>query len=69
MEKIEDGDIVTFDQFSAANPAWSSSSLRWMRFNAASNGSTKAGVWIQQGRRVLINKKKFFKWLLASQQQ
>ena len=54
-----DGGIVTFKQFSQENPAWSEGSLRWLRFNEASNGLADSGAFIEQGRRVLIDKPRF----------
>jgi hypothetical protein len=62
-DTIRDGDIVTFKQFSKNNPAWSEQSLRWLRFNQETNGLAGAGVFIEQGRRVLLDKPAFFSWV------
>lgn len=64
-----DNDIVTIPQFSKDNPAWSEASLRWLRFNEAANGLAEAGAFIQQGRRVLIDKPRFFAWVRGPQRR
>jgi hypothetical protein len=61
--EVRDGEIVTLKQFSRENPAWSESSLRWLRFNQSSNGLESAGAFIEQGRRVLLDKPAFFSWV------
>ena len=61
--EYRDGDFVTFSEFAKANTAWSKASLRWLRFTANSNGLAKAGAFVEQGRRVLIHKPAFFKWV------
>jgi hypothetical protein len=71
-ESTSDGDIVTFKQFSEANPAWSEQSLRWLRFNQSSNGLEAAGAFIElpgslKKSRVLIDKPRFFEWVRAGQ--
>ena len=65
--QYRDGELVTFRQFSAENPVWTEASLRWLRFKSATNGAAGAGVFIQQGRRVLLCKPAFFRWLRSQQ--
>lgn len=57
------GDIVTIRQFTTENPAWSEQSLRWLRFNEETNGLAQAHAFIKHGRRVLLDKPAFFRWL------
>jgi hypothetical protein len=66
---FRDGDIVTLKQFSKENPAWTEASLRWLRFNQSSNGLQSAGAFIQQGRRVLLDKPRFFSWIRNGQRR
>ncbi len=61
--EYRDGDFATFSQFHQTNPAWTEASLRWLRFNEATNGAKKAGVFVEQGRRVLIYRPAFFRLL------
>lgn len=65
--EVRDGDIVTFKQFSKENPAWSEASLRWLRFNQSSNGLEASGAFIEQGRRILLDKPRFFNWVRSGQ--
>ncbi|HKQ22887.1 MAG TPA: hypothetical protein VJT81_00410 [Burkholderiales bacterium] len=60
-----DGQIVTFRQFAEQNPAWTQASLRWLRFNQGTNGLQQAGAFVEIGRRVLLDKPAFFRWLRA----
>lgn len=69
QEAVRDGDIVTFTQFSKDNPAWTVASLRWMRFNEHTNGLAQANVFVQQGKRVLLDKPRFFAWVRAGQKK
>lgn len=68
-QEIRDGDFATLKLFSKENPAWSEGSLRWLRFNDASNGLAEAGAFIEQGRRVLIDKQRFFQWVRSGQRR
>jgi hypothetical protein len=52
---------LTIKQVAARYPAFSEQSLRWLVFNAATNGM--AGVVIRIGRRVLIDTKAFQEWI------
>jgi len=62
-----DGDFTSFAEFSRENRAFPEGSLRWLRFNEATNGLAEAGAFVQVGRRVLIDKPKFFAWLRRGQ--
>ena len=63
----------TVEQFSLNNPAFTQSSLRNLIFKSderlssngviAGNGLSQAGAIIRVGRKVLINKSKFYAWL------
>jgi hypothetical protein len=55
--------VLTIRQIANANPAFSEASMRWLVFNAATNGLQEAGVIIRLGRRVLIDTEKFGLWL------
>ena len=61
--EYRDGDFAAFEEFSKANLAWTVPSLRWLRFNAHANGLERAGAFVEQGRRVLIYKPAFFRWV------
>ena len=50
--------LFTFQQFADRQPAFSESSLRWLRFHQDENGF--ASAFINVGRRVLIDETKFF---------
>ncbi len=52
--------LLTIPQFSKKHPAFPVGGLRWMRFNSKTNGMESAGIFVQNGRRVLINEEKFF---------
>lgn len=67
--EVLDGQIVTLKQFSHENPAWTVASLRWLRFNESSNGLAEFGAFIQQGRRVLLDKPRFFEWVRGGQKR
>jgi hypothetical protein len=53
--------LVTVKQLSVFSPAFSEASLRWMIFNAETNGLNRALV--KPGRRVLIDVPEFERWL------
>ena len=55
------GDLRTVRQLASMNPAFSQASLRWMIFNAETNGLDRA--LIKRGRRVLIDVPEFERWL------
>lgn len=56
--------LRTVKQLAAENPAFTEGSLRWLVFNAASNGFDTAIVRV--GRRVLIDVPKLNDWLEAN---
>lgn len=48
-------------------PSWpeaypSQASWRWMRFNSNHNGMDEAGVFVQVGKRVLVDPEAFYRW-------
>jgi len=48
-------------------PSWpedypSQASWRWMRFNSNHNGMDEAGVFVQIGKRVLVDPEAFYRW-------
>jgi hypothetical protein len=53
--------LVTVKQLAEASPAFSEASLRWMIFNARTNGLNRALVKV--GSRVLIDLGEFGFWL------
>ncbi len=46
-----------------AHPGFTEASLRWIIFNASSNGLSKSGAIIRVGRKVLIDEAPFLAWL------
>lgn len=54
-------DLRTVQQLSERNPAFTQPSLRWLIFNAKTNGLDKAIVRV--GTRVLIDEPRFNRWL------
>jgi len=50
--------LMSLKQFSLKHPAFSEPSLRWLRFNQATNGFARAFLTV--GRRVLIDEGEFF---------
>ena len=50
--------LLTFSQFQEKHPWASVGGLRWQRFHDRSNGF--AGVFVNVGRRVLIDEDKYF---------
>lgn len=61
--------LLTLRQFAETNPAFSESSLRWQIFNANTNGLTKSGAILRNGRRILIDPEKFHAWIDSRQTQ
>ena len=51
--------LRTFNQFASQHPAFSESSLRWLRFNQERNGF--ASAFVSVGRRCLIDESEFFR--------
>ena len=58
---IDSSGVVTVKQLASQTPAFTEASLRWLIFNAASNGLERALVKV--GKRVLIDKHSFEEWL------
>lgn len=59
--------LFTVEQFSAAEPAFKESSLRWLIFNRERNGLEESGAIIRVGRRILLDRQKFLVWLFNQQ--
>jgi hypothetical protein len=55
--------IFTVRQLAERLPAFSQASLRWLLFNADSNGLARSGALLRPGRRILIDEAKFVEWL------
>ena len=53
--------LRTVKQVAEMNPAFSEAAIRWMRFNAETNGFDR--VLVKVGRRVLIDLAEFENWL------
>ena len=58
---MEIENLVTVKQLSEASPAFTEASLRWMIFNAETNGLNRALV--KRGRRILFDVPEFERWL------
>jgi hypothetical protein len=59
--------LLTVKQFCSKYPAFTEGGLRDRIFYADSNGINKVGAVLRNGRRVLIDEDKFFKWLRGMQ--
>ncbi len=59
--------LSTVRQFSERHPAFPEGGLRHRIFHAESNGLRAARAIVRNGRRVLIDEEKFFKWLSSQQ--
>lgn len=55
------GKFQTIKQLAAHNTAFSEPSLRWLVFNAETNGLSKAVIRI--GRKILIDTDAFSEWI------
>ena len=53
--------LLTVTQLSEKSPAFSEASLRWLIFNAVTNGLDRALMKV--GRRILIDVSEFERWL------
>lgn len=58
--------LLTVRQLAKSSPAFTEASLRWLIFNAKSNGLNRALVKV--GRRVLIDVPEFEMWLEGQRQ-
>ncbi len=56
-------DYASVKQIADRNPAFSEGRLRWILFNAATNGLAESGAVIRIGGRVLIHEPRFCRWL------
>lgn len=54
---------LTVKQFCQRNPGFALGGMRARIFHEHENGLSKSGAIVRNGRRVLINEAKFFKWL------
>ena len=59
--------LTTVKQFSERHPAFSVGGIRWLIFNAETNGFNK--VIRRIGRRVLIDEAAFFNWVEENNSQ
>jgi hypothetical protein len=64
---MDSNTLLTVEQFSAKEPAFSQSSVRWLIFNSKGNGLEASGALVRLGRRVLIDREKFFAWVQSRQ--
>ena len=55
----------TVPQFTKAEPAFTEGGTRWLIFNERKNGLKESGAIIRVGGKVLIHRKRFFKWMDA----
>lgn len=55
--------ILTFKQTAQIYPAFTESSLRWLRFNGNANGFNRCVITV--GRKVLIDADAFELWLVS----
>lgn len=55
--------LLTVKQFPEKHPAFTEGGLRHLIFYAEANGLKQSGAIVRNGRRVLLNEKKFFAWL------
>jgi len=53
--------------FAAKYQAFSEGSLRWMIFNANSNGLAASGAILRNGRSVILDEERFLAWLESRQ--
>lgn len=58
--------LFTVNQFTTKHPAFTVGGLRWMIFNAKSNGLDDAKAIIRVGRRVLIHEDRFLQAIGAT---
>ncbi|MGZ8136629.1 MAG: hypothetical protein ACXW1W_06300 [Methylococcaceae bacterium] len=56
---------LTVTQFCETHKAFKPGGLRSLIFNEKSNGLAESGAIVRIGRKVLINKVKFFAWVEA----
>lgn len=56
-------DIYTVEQTANKIPALTEAAIRWHLFNRKTNGLTKSGAVIKNGRRILIDLPKYIDWL------
>ena len=59
--------IRTVRQFKNEFPAFTEGGLRWLIFNAASNGLDDHDVLVRVGRRVYLDVDRFFEWIDSQQ--
>ena len=55
--------LSTVNQFVEKNPAFTHGGVRWQIFNEDSNGLAESGAVLRNGRRVLIDEDRYFRWL------
>lgn len=65
LEVLKSAELLTVEQFSALEPAFSVGTIRWALFNRGSNGLAASGAVAQLGRRVLIRPAKFRDWIVS----
>jgi len=61
--------LLTVRQFSEKHRAFSPGGLRFLIFNAGSNGLKKSQALLRLGRRVLIDEERFFNWIEQNQKE
>lgn len=55
--------LLTVNQFTAKQPAFTLGGMRSLIFNEHTNGLAKSGAIVRIGRKVLIDESKFFAWV------
>jgi len=58
----------TVKQFCERHPAFAEGGIRHNIFHEKTNGLKESGAIIRNGRRVLIDERKFFSWLESKQE-
>lgn len=60
--------FLTVRRFAEQDPNFSANALRWLIFNGASNGLQDSGAIVRIGRRVLIDRERFYTWVAQGRQ-
>ncbi|MEO8716704.1 MAG: hypothetical protein ABI423_00630, partial [Burkholderiales bacterium] len=65
LETLRRAELLSVDQVCMIEPAFTPGGLRWLIFQASTNGLEKSGALVRVGRRVLLHQAKFREFLIA----
>jgi hypothetical protein len=67
LERQAQRELLTVEKFCEKQKAFKVGGIRWQIFHRSTNGLEASGAIVRVGRRVLIDRAKYFAWIDSQQ--